>query len=117
MRVVRMVYGRGWPARQATSWICLVVVLSVMALGLHRTAWSLMPGASVLPDSAATSSRRVVVLVVARDAANGNRIQVRCDTRADRVASDALLVDLKDLADIESRLGPCWYPDDPVAST
>jgi hypothetical protein len=42
--------------------------------------------------------------ITGRDAVTGERIQMECAVRADRVATDVLLVDLQDSPDVVSEL-------------
>lgn len=51
-------------------------------------------------DAASVSSRRTVVLITGYEATTGDHMQVQCVTDSDRVASDALLVDLIELGHI-----------------
>jgi hypothetical protein len=102
-------------ARQAVLWLALVVAVLTSAYGLHGAAAAIAPAVSTAPDreraamhaavdAASVSSRRMVVLITGRDPTTGDRMQVRCITDSDRVASDALLVDLNELGEVAARV-------------
>jgi hypothetical protein len=52
------------------------------------------------------------VLITGYDATTGDRMQVQCVTDSDRLASDALLVDLNDLGHIAAKV--CVFGADSV---
>lgn len=110
----------GWSLSQALPWLCLLIVASTSAYGLQLTAASMVPSAvadqrdgssqaldghgigeprgAVLQAASASSTR--TVLITGEDTITGDRMDVECTTTSDRVASDALLVELKDLGEI-----------------
>jgi len=59
---------------------------------------------STAVDTASVSSRQTVVLITGYDATTGDRMQVQCVTDSDRLASDALLVDLNKLGPIAAKV-------------
>jgi hypothetical protein len=102
-----------------------VVVLTTVAYVVNVAAAVSVPAVSEAPERAATSapavdqgtlgelrtvaletasasSRLTVVMIAGRDATTGSHRQVQCVTRSDLVASDVLLVELKDLPDVVS---------------
>jgi hypothetical protein len=104
-----------WSARQALPWLCLLTVVSTSAYELQGTAAAIAPTASAAPDrdrpamnaavdAASVSSGRTVVLITGYDATTGDRMQVQCVTDSDRLASDALLVDLNELGHIAAKV-------------
>ena len=114
--------------RQAAPWMGLLIVMSILTYGLNLLATATAPTASAVfltqtaidhvqdnsallddaalelgdsqVDVAARSSPKRVVTITGRDAMTGERQQVQCTIDADRVASDALMVDLKDFCDV-----------------
>jgi hypothetical protein len=119
----------GWSLRLVLSWICLVVVASTTAHGLELAAAAMVPSIAAdeldgsdqaldrhgireqrgaLPQAAHTSSTGMV-LITGQDATTGDRMQVECVTASDRIASDALMVDLKDLLGVAAQV--CNVPN------
>jgi hypothetical protein len=114
----------GWSLSLVLSWICLVVVASTTAYGLELAAAAMVPSVAAdeldrsdqAPDShdirelrgallqAASTSSTGMVLITGQDATTGDRIQVECVTATDRIASDALLVELKDLPAVAAQV-------------
>jgi hypothetical protein len=118
----------GWSSSQILPWICLLVVASTTAYGLQLAAASMVPSTaadqrggsyqaldsqvireqrSALLQPASASSTRMV-LITGEDGTTGDRRQLECATTSDRLATDALLVDLKDLGFIAAQL--CSQP-------
>jgi hypothetical protein len=114
----------GWSLRLVLSWICLVAVASTTAYGLELAAAAMVPSVATdeldgsnqaldghdirelrgaLPQAASTSSTGMV-LITGQDAAGGDRMQVECVTANDRIASDVLLVELKDLPAVAAQV-------------
>jgi len=105
-------------------WICLLVVASIAAYGLHWGAAAMVSSAAAdqldrsyqaldghdirekrgaLLQAASTSSTGMV-LITGQDATTGDSRQVECVTANDRIASDALLVELKDLRAVAAQV-------------
>ncbi len=114
----------GWSLNQVLPWICLLVVVSATAYGLQRAAASMVPSATAdqldgsyqslggheireqrgaFPQAGSTSSTGVVV-ITGQNARTGDRIQVECMTASDRIASNPLLVELKDLDEVAAQV-------------
>ena len=114
----------GWSLSLVLSWICLVVVASTTAYGLELAGAAMVPSVAAdeldrgdqaldshdirelrgaLPQPASTSSTGMV-LITGQDAVTGERMQVECLTANDRIASDVLQVELKDLSAVAAQV-------------
>lgn len=101
----------GWSLSVIFPWLCLVLVASTSAYGVQLAAAPIAPStdhyvtqqhASALQATFRTPT--VIVLIAGYDAATGDQMQVGCATTSDRVASDALLVKLKDFGTVASQV-------------
>jgi hypothetical protein len=114
----------GWSLSLVLSWICLVVVASTTAYGLELAGAAMIPSVAAdeldrgdqaldshdirelrgaLPQAASASSTGMV-LITGQDAVTGERMQVECVTANDRIASDMLQVELKDLSAVAAQV-------------
>jgi hypothetical protein len=114
----------GWRLRLVLPWICLLVVASTTAYGLQLGAAATVSSAAAdqldgsyqaldghgigeqrgaLLQAASTSSTGMI-LITGQDATTGDRMQMECITANDRIASDALLVELKDFPAIAAQV-------------
>jgi len=95
------------------SWLGLLFVASTGAYVLQLAAGTLPTAAADQPDvtqqrgsgldATATSSTHML-LITGLDETTGDRLQVDCVSVGDRVAIDALVVELKDLGDVAAQL-------------
>jgi hypothetical protein len=95
--------------------LCLVVVLSTIAYGLHvavASASSAVSGASVITAtnnpvedaSPPTGPGQVVVMLTSREETTGADYRVLCVTSLDRIATDVLVVNPQEFRDAEAAL-------------
>jgi hypothetical protein len=116
----------GWHLSQILGWICLLVVPFTTAYGLELAAAPLVPSGTATADQldaskqflgshevneqrgalllAASASSPRIVLMTGQDATTGDRMQMECITANDRIASDALLVELKDFPAVAAQV-------------
>jgi hypothetical protein len=109
---------------QVLAWTSLLAVASTSAYGLQLTAAAMVPTAAAEQRTgsslsardadeirardraqvqAASAASATTVLIIGEDAATGDHIQIECAT-SNSLASDMLLVDLKDLADFAAHI-------------
>ena len=80
---------------RALAWICLALLASTSAYGLHLTAVAMAPASDAAHQiTSATVTRKV--LLVAVDPVTGDRAQAECDVSYDDFTSDMFLVDASD---------------------
>jgi hypothetical protein len=100
--------------RHILGWICLVFVATTGAYGLQLAAAATVPTAAddqsavteprgpTLQQAATTSTH--MLLITGFDESTGERIQLERATSSDRVAVDALAVQLKNLGNVAGQL-------------
>lgn len=100
--------------RRVLAWICLVLVVTTSAYGLQLAAAAIVPTSAddqsavteprgpTLQQAATTSTH--MLLIIGFDESTGERIQLECATSSDRVAVDALAVQLNNLGNVAGQL-------------
>jgi hypothetical protein len=106
--------------RKVLPWLGLAAVLSASVYGMNSATAAIGSASSTAAEqSAATtfwrannatlhddamsvSSHPMLVMITGIDSMTGQRMQVECATVSDRVATDALIVDLKELQEVAS---------------
>jgi hypothetical protein len=96
------------------AWVCLLFVASTSGYWVQLALAATISTAAddglgvaqlhglALQDAARTSTH--MVLITGQDATTGDRVQVECATTSDRVAIDALVVELKHLGELSAQL-------------